>query len=59
VEVDGFAFHGGRDAFERDRTRDAQLQAHGYRDMRVTWRQLTTRPEAVVARLGAALLAPG
>jgi very-short-patch-repair endonuclease len=36
VEVDGFAFHGGRDAFERDRTRDAQLQAHGYRDMRVT-----------------------
>ena len=55
VEVDGFAFHSSRAAFERDRARDADLQAHGYRVVRVTWRQLTRRSEEVVARLGAAL----
>ena len=57
VEVDGFAFHSSRAAFERDRARDADLQAHGYRVVRVTWRQLTTRPEEVAARLGGALAA--
>lgn len=55
VEVDGFAAHGSRDAFERDRRRDQQLVAAGYRTLRVTWRQLTGEPEAVVARLAAAL----
>ena len=59
VEVDGFAFHASREAFERDRARDAELQAHGYRVIRVTWRQLSARPEVLTARLGAALLAPG
>jgi very-short-patch-repair endonuclease len=57
VEVDGFAFHSTRAAFERDRARDADLQAHGYRVMRVTWRQLTVRPEALAARIGGALAA--
>ena len=57
VEVDGFAFHSSREAFERDRARDADLQAHGYRVVRVTWRELTTRPEELAARLGAALAA--
>ena len=56
VEVDGFAFHSTRAAFERDRRRDAELQAAGYRVMRVTWRQLADEPEAVVARLAAALV---
>lgn len=49
VEVDGFAFHGSRSAFERDRRRDAALQVAGFRVMRVTWRQLVDEPEAVVA----------
>ena len=49
VEVDGFAFHGTRAAFERDRRRDAELQALGYRVLRITWRQLTREPEAVIA----------
>ncbi len=57
VEVDGFAFHSSRAAFERDRARDADLQARGYRVVRVTWRQLTTRPEELAARLGGALVA--
>jgi predicted transcriptional regulator of viral defense system len=52
------AFHRGRAAFERDRARDAQLSAAGLRVMRVTWRQLADEPEAVVARLAAALATP-
>jgi very-short-patch-repair endonuclease len=55
VEVDGHAFHGHRLAFERDRRRDAALVAAGYRVMRVTWRQLTEEPLAVVASLARAL----
>jgi very-short-patch-repair endonuclease len=57
VEVDGYTFHSSRQAFERDRARDAQLIAAGYRVMRITWRQLVHEPEAVVARLAAALAA--
>ena len=55
VEVDGYAFHGTRAAFERDRARDADLLAAGQRVLRVTWRQITDQPEALAARLGAAL----
>jgi len=56
VEVDGFAFHSTRAAFERDRLRDAQLQAAGQRVIRVTWRQITHEPAALIARLAAALV---
>jgi very-short-patch-repair endonuclease len=57
VEIDGFAFHSSRAAFERDRIRDAELQALGYRVLRITWRRLVSEPEAVVALLAAALSA--
>lgn len=55
VEVDGFAFHSSREAFERDRARDAELVALGHRVVRITWRQIAGVPEAVIARLAAAL----
>lgn len=55
VEVDGYRFHSSRSRFEDDRKRDASLAALGYTVLRVTWRQLTREPEAVVARLAAAL----
>jgi very-short-patch-repair endonuclease len=55
LEVDGFAYHSNRAAFERDRLRDARLQAHGVRVSRVTWRQIAGTPEAVLARLAGAL----
>ena len=45
VELDSWEFHGGRRAFERDRERDAVLQAAGYRVVRVTWRRLNEQPE--------------
>ena len=55
VEVDGYAYHANRRAFERDRERDAALAAAGYTVLRVTWRQLVGAPGAVVARIAAAL----
>lgn len=51
AEVDGYAFHGSRAAFERDRTRDAELQARGYAVLRVTWRQIVDAPEATIGRI--------
>lgn len=59
VEVDGFQFHSSRVAFERDRLRDAELSAHGFRVVRITWRQIKDRPEALVARIAAALRGGG
>lgn len=55
VELDGFATHGHRAAFERDRRRDQRLAAEGYIVLRVTDRQLREEPLAVVARLARAL----
>jgi very-short-patch-repair endonuclease len=55
LEMDGFASHGSRSRFERDRLRDSHLAALGYTVVRITWRQLAATPEAVVARLAAAL----
>jgi hypothetical protein len=55
VEVDGLTFHGHRRAFENDRRRDQILVAAGYRVIRVTWRQITHEPLAVIARLAQAL----
>jgi very-short-patch-repair endonuclease len=36
IEVDGYAFHSTRTAFERDRRRDTELLGAGYRVLRVT-----------------------
>jgi very-short-patch-repair endonuclease len=55
VEVDGYAFHSGKRSFEGDRERDALLVARGYVVLRVTWRQLVARRDAVIARVAAAL----
>ena len=55
VEIDGYRFHSGRRRFERDRVRDARLAAAGIEVMRVTWRQLTLEPLAVIARIAAAI----
>jgi very-short-patch-repair endonuclease len=55
VEVDGYAFHSSRAAFERDRRRDAELATAGISVVRVTWRQITGEREAVAAMLARAL----
>lgn len=51
VEVDGFQFHSTREAFERDRRRDADLQSAGLRVLRVTWRQIVDESYATLARV--------
>jgi very-short-patch-repair endonuclease len=53
VEIDGYAFHSTRAAFERDRVRDADLHARGYRVLRITPRRLVDEPAAVVAAIAA------
>jgi uncharacterized protein DUF559 len=55
VETDG-RHHLRPAVFESDRERDALLQLHGHRVIRVTWRQLTEHP-AAVARTVRELLA--
>jgi very-short-patch-repair endonuclease len=55
VEVDGYAFHGTRAAFERDRLRDAELQADGYAVLRITWRQIVDAPQLTVTRIARVL----
>jgi Protein of unknown function (DUF559)/Transcriptional regulator, AbiEi antitoxin len=54
VETDG-RDHRRRARYEHDRERDAKMLLAGYRVVRFTWRQLTERPEYVVATLRALL----
>lgn len=53
IEIDGFAYHGDRDAFERDRQRQNILTAAGWTVLRFTWRQIHDNPGAVVAQIEA------
>lgn len=55
VELDGYRYHDGRRAFERDRDRDADLLAAGIATVRVTWRRLASTPEREATRLRAIL----
>jgi very-short-patch-repair endonuclease len=55
VELDGYAYHSSRAAFERDRLRDAELQADGLKVMRVTWRHIADTPGEVLGRVQRAL----
>jgi very-short-patch-repair endonuclease len=55
VELDGYDYHRGRAAFERDHERDAEHQRMGYLVIRVTARQLAREPEAILVRIATAL----
>jgi len=52
IEIDGYRYHRSRRKFERDRERNARLQAAGYTVIRFTWRQLRDEPAVVLFRLG-------
>ncbi len=52
AEVDGYRYHRAPSSFESDRERDVMLVLAGWRVMRFTWTQLTTRPAWVAAALG-------
>jgi very-short-patch-repair endonuclease len=55
VEVDGWRWHGDRQAASRDKRRDAELAALGYRVIRVTWDRLVDEPNTVVAQIARAV----
>lgn len=51
VEMDGAAFHNQAFRIERDKRRDGELAAQGYLTIRVTWKELTQNPTAVISRI--------
>jgi Protein of unknown function (DUF559) len=58
VEADSWIHHGGREAFEDDRARDAEMQVHGFHVMRLTSRRID-REAATIAKQIRVLLARG
>jgi len=56
VEVDGYAYHATRSAFEHDRAKGSKLAAAGIATARVTWLQMEHEPYAVTARVAQALV---
>jgi very-short-patch-repair endonuclease len=51
IELDSYAWHMDRGAFERDRDRDIQLASLGWTVLRLTWAMLRYEPERVIERL--------
>jgi hypothetical protein len=55
VELDAYATHGGRAAFERDRIRDEELKLAGVEIVRITDVRLEREPAATMRRLAVLL----
>jgi len=55
VEVDGFATHGTRQSFQRDRRRDRLLSLAGWQVIRFTWDDVTNEPRHVMEVMHATL----
>ncbi|MBY6676758.1 DUF559 domain-containing protein [Rhodococcus sp. BP-332] len=54
IEIDGWAFHSDPTAFHRDRTRQ-NVVVQEWTVLRYTWRDLTQRPDEVIAEVRATL----
>jgi very-short-patch-repair endonuclease len=57
IEVDGYRYHSGRSAWQRDIERNNALLGLGWSVLHVTWEQIHRRPERVVSQLRALLAA--
>jgi hypothetical protein len=57
VELDGWEYHGTREAFEDDRERDTDTLAAGFQTIRITWERLRDDPVKEADRLRAILSA--
>lgn len=55
VEVDGYAYHSSRRAMRRDRGRDRQLTAAGWRPARFTYEEVAFEPVATATELATLL----
>jgi very-short-patch-repair endonuclease len=51
IELDSYSHHGHRSAFERDRTKQAELRLAGYEVLRLTHHKLTREAEWVAATI--------
>lgn len=51
VELDGYKFHDGRFAFERDRDQDVDALTRGFITVRITWSRMTLAPAKETARM--------
>jgi very-short-patch-repair endonuclease len=55
LEADGYAYHSGVDAFERDRMRANALTLKGYRVLQWTWKAMQDHPDRLLDQLRAML----
>lgn len=55
IEIDGWAFHSDREAFQNDRTRQNWLALQGWQVLRFTWLDITQHPQRVLAAIRAAI----
>lgn len=55
IEVDGYAFHSGLEAHQRDRDRQNYLVSHGWTILRFTWADVVRRPGHVAQLVAAAI----
>ena len=55
IEWDSLRWHLQESAFNRDRVRDREAIVHGWRILRFTWKDVTERPDEVVATIRKAL----
>jgi len=55
VEIDGYEFHRGREAFENDAARNNRLRASGWTVLRFTWRMIVDHPDDVTSQMEAVL----
>ena len=58
IEADGYRWHDGRVAYERDRARNSELASRGWRVLQITWLQLKYRSNEVIRRIRRALETP-
>jgi very-short-patch-repair endonuclease len=54
IEADSVAWHSGELARKDDAERQALLEAHGERVLRVTWHEAVARPSQTLSRIEAA-----
>jgi hypothetical protein len=55
IEADGAAWHEHKLTREEDRAKQATLEAHGFRVLRVTWDEAVRHPQQTIARIAAVL----
>lgn len=55
IELDGYEWHTGRTAFQRDRTRQNELVGLGWIVLRFTWADVADRPEQTIDTIRQAL----